>query len=95
MGLKEAYQDKLEAQLKEWTATLDQVKAKADAAEASARIEYYKQIDGARAQIAAAQAKLNELKASTEDAWASLKGGVEETWANLKTAVDGAVSKFK
>lgn len=94
MGLKEAYQDKLEAQLQEWTAKLDQLKAKADGAEAEAKIEYYKQIDGVRAKVAVAQEKLNELKTSSGEAWETLKCGVESVWTDLRTAVEGAVSKF-
>lgn len=48
-----------------------------------------------RAQVEAAHAKLNELKASPGDAWEALKGGVERAWVDLKTAVDGTVSKFE
>lgn len=95
MGLKEAYQEKLEAQLREWTAALEQLKARADRAEADAKIEYYTQIEGVRAKVDAAEAKLRELKASSGEAWETLKGGVEQAWADLKTAVEGAVSKFK
>jgi uncharacterized coiled-coil DUF342 family protein len=95
MGLKEAYQDKMEAQLKEWSTKIDQLKAKADQAEAGAKIEYYKQIDGMRAKAEAARAKLNELKASGEGAWESLKGGVEGAWTDLKSSVEGTLSKFK
>jgi uncharacterized coiled-coil DUF342 family protein len=95
MGLKEAYHDKMEAQLREWSAKIDLLKAKADQAEAGVKIEYYKQIDGVRAKAEAARAKLNELKASSEGAWESLKGGVESAWTDLKTSVEGAISKFK
>lgn len=95
MGLKEAYQEKMEAQLKEWSARLEQLRAKADLAQADAKIEYYNQIDGVRAKVDAAEAKLRELKAASSDAWETLTGGVEQAWADLKTAVEGAVSRFK
>lgn len=95
MGLKEAYQEKLEAQLREWTARLDQLKAKADLAEADAKIEYHRQIDGARSKIETAQTRLRELKSSSGEAWESLKDGIERAWADLKTAVEGAASAFK
>ena len=36
MGMKEAYQQKLEAQLDEWTADINKMKAKADKADADA-----------------------------------------------------------
>lgn len=36
MGLKESYEQKLQAQLDEWSAKIDNLKAKADKAEAAA-----------------------------------------------------------
>lgn len=95
MGLKETYQEKMEAQLREWSARLDQLKAKADGAEADARIESYKLIDGVRTKVDVAQTKLRELKASSEEAWDSLKRGVEHTWTDLKIAIEAAVSKLE
>jgi multidrug resistance efflux pump len=95
MGLKEAYQEQMEAQLKEWAAKIDQVKARADVAEAGAKVEYYKQIETMRAKADAVRTQLNGMKASSEAAWESLKGGVESAWTDLKASVEGAVAKFK
>ena len=39
MGLKEAYQEKLEAQLKEWSAQFKELQAKAEMAKTDAKIE--------------------------------------------------------
>jgi len=44
MSVKEAYQQKIGAQLDEWKAEIDKMKAKADKAEANAQLEYNKQI---------------------------------------------------
>lgn len=68
MSIKEAYEKKLQAQLDEWNAEIDKLKAKADKTEADTRLEYYKQIQGLRAQQQAAQTKLSELRQSSEDA---------------------------
>ena len=56
MKLKEAYQEKLEAQVKEWTAKLAEMKAKADQAGADAKTQMYKQIDQLQAQKEAPKA---------------------------------------
>jgi hypothetical protein len=48
MGMKEAYQKKLQAQLDEWNAEIEQLKAKADKAEAESQLEYYKKIEELR-----------------------------------------------
>lgn len=95
MGLKEAYHEQLDAQLREWRAKLDQLKAKADGAEAAAKVEYYKQIESIKEKADVAQARLKELNESSGEAWESLKGGVERAWTDFKTAIEEAAGKFK
>lgn len=95
MSQKQAYQEKMEAQLKEWGAKIDELKAKAEKAEADAKLEYHKRIDGLQAKRNAAEAKLAEVKASGEETWENLKEGVEGAWNEFKSAVSDAVSKFK
>jgi seryl-tRNA synthetase len=84
MGLKEAYQEKIEAQIKEWTAKLQEYKAKADKASADVKIQMYQQIDHLRAQKEAAQQKLNEIKAASGDSWEALKAGSEKVLDEMK-----------
>jgi uncharacterized coiled-coil DUF342 family protein len=94
MGLKEAYQEKLEAQIKEWTAKLTELKAKADKAGADAKVQMYKQIDQLRAHKEAAQQKLNEIKASRADTWETLKAGSEKALDEMKKTWESLRSKF-
>ncbi len=95
MSLKDAYIAKMEAQLREWGGKIDELGAKADKAEASAKIEYAKLVDSLKAKRDAARQKLGEIKAAGEDAWESLKTGVEGAWGELKSAVDRAADKLK
>lgn len=95
MSQKQAYQEKMEAQLKEWGAKIDELKAKAEKAEADAKLEYHKRIDGLQAKRNAVEAKLAEVKASGEEAWENLKDGAERAWNELRSAVNEAASKFK
>ena len=44
MGKKEAYIEKLEAQLREWSSKIDELQARADKAKADVKLEYEKQI---------------------------------------------------
>ncbi len=62
MSMKEAYEQKLQAQLDEWRAEIDKLKAKADNAEADAQVEYYKQIEELHSMQESATNKLDELK---------------------------------
>ena len=95
MSMKEAYQQKLKAQLDEWKAEIDKLKAKADKAEADAQVEYYKQIEDMRVKQKAAREKLTELKEAGDDAWEDLKAGIDSAWNSLGDAVNSAISRFK
>jgi chromosome segregation ATPase len=95
MSKKEAYEKKLEAQLQEWKTDIDKMKAKADKADARARLEYYKQIEELRTKQQAAQKKLTELKTAGESAWEDLKAGIDIAWSSLGEAVKSARTRFK
>lgn len=95
MSAKDAYVKKLQAQLDEWNAEIDLLKAKADNASADAQIEYAKEIDELRSMRDAANSKLSEIKNAADDAWEDLKEGTESAWNSLSQAVKSATSKFK
>ena len=95
MSMKEAYQQKIEAQLDEWTAEIDKMKAKAAKAEADARLEYNDRIEELRLKQLVAQEKLQEFREAGEDAWEDLKAGLELAWDSLGEAVKSARSRFK
>jgi len=94
MRLKEAYQEKIEAQIKEWTAKLQEYKAKADMANADAKIQMYRKIDRLRAQKEAAQQKLSAIKAASGDSWEALKAGSERALEEMKKTWEEMKSKF-
>ena len=95
MSMKAAYEQKLQAQLDEWNAEIDTLKAKADKAEADAQLEYYKEIDRLRSMQATASEKLVSLKEASDDAWEDLKAGIESSWDSLGSALKSAASRFK
>ena len=94
MSMKQAYVQKLQAQMNDWNAEISKLKAKAEGAEADAQLEYYKQIEELREQQQDAQAKLNELREAGEDAWEDLKAGIDNAWSSLGEAVKTAASRF-
>ena len=95
MSMKEIYQKKLQAQLDEWSAEIDKLKAKADRAEADAQLEYYKEIEELRSMQEAASSKLVELKDASDDAWEDLKAGMDSSWNMVGNALKSAASRFK
>jgi nucleotide-binding universal stress UspA family protein len=92
---RKAYQEKIEAQLREWGARIEGLKAKAEKSKAELKIKVEKQIEELRNQEDVAQQKLWELKKSGENAWEGLKTGLEESLDGLKDAFDRTTSKFR
>lgn len=92
---RKAYEEKLDAQLKEWSAQIKLLKAKADNAKADAKIEYYKTIDSLQKKENEAKTKMQELKTAGDEAWEDVKTGAEKVWAEVKAAYRDASSRFK
>ncbi|OPX97764.1 MAG: hypothetical protein A4E58_01249 [Syntrophorhabdus sp. PtaB.Bin006] len=81
--------------MKEWSAEIALLKAKANKAKAEAKIEYYKTIETLQSRQNAAMTKLQELRTAGDDAWQDLKAGTENVWTEVKAAFQSAASKFK
>jgi predicted nuclease with TOPRIM domain len=94
MGTKEAYQEKIEAQIKEWSTKLKEYKARADQAGAEVKVQMYQRIDRMRTQKEAAQEKLNEIKAANTQGWDALKTGTEKVVGTLKQTWEEMKSKY-
>jgi len=77
---------KLETQLKQWGARLDELVAKADRPAPTARIDNRRRIDDLKAKVQAAQSKLDEVRTAGSERWETLKTGVESAWSELELA---------
>ena len=95
MSTKEAYKQKIEAELELAQAKLAEFKAQAKIATADARIKHAKQADEIEQRVGATKAKLKELSEASGDAWEQLKDGVESAWGALSVAIQNAAAKFK
>ena len=95
MKSREEHIDQLAAQLKEWSAKIDELESKARAAKADVKINYESQIKQLKDKRDGAKQKLQELKGASAEAWDILKAGAETSWADLKKAVTAASEKFK
>ena len=88
MGMREAYQEKADAQLREWQAWIEQYKSaplipktenRADHQQVSSRLEDSHRI---------AQLRLEELRSSKDDRWEFAKQAVERAMIDLKQMLD-------
>ena len=95
MKSREEYIDKLAAQLKEWSAKIDELESKASAAKADVKTGYENQIRQLKDKRDAATKRLQDLKGASTDAWDALKTGAEAAWADLSKSVTAAKEKFK
>jgi nucleotide-binding universal stress UspA family protein len=92
---KKAYQKKIEGQLKEWGAKIDELMAKAETSKAELKVKYRDQIQDLRAKQEIVQRKLRELRESGEETWGGLRAGIEKSLDELKNTSDRTLSKFK
>lgn len=95
MEIQKAYKQKMEAQLKEWSAQIDLLEAKAQNAGADMKVMRAKQLHELRAKQRAASEKLKELGKASGAAWEQVKTTADKIWDELKTGVAEAHSKFK
>ncbi len=95
MSDRQLEEQKLRAQLDEWKADLDKLKAKAAKAGADAGLEMNRQVGALETKVADAERRLTELSRATDDAWGAIKKGADEAWTSLKSAFRSAASKYQ
>lgn len=92
---KEAYKEKFKAQLHVWQAEIDKMKAKAEKAEADAKIEYQKQLDKLRDMQDEAWEDFEKLRNAGERAWDEIKVETEKNWLKMNNTIKEAIDKIK
>jgi prophage DNA circulation protein len=95
MSLKNAYREKMEAQLEEQRARLELLKAKAKVAIAAGKIMACEELADADEKLDALKAKLKNLTDAGGDAWQEMKGGFEKAGGDLSESCKNAAQKFK
>jgi flagellar motility protein MotE (MotC chaperone) len=95
MSTKDAYKQKIEAELELAQAKLAKFRAQAKSSAADVRLKYTKQVDELEQKFHATKTRLKELGEASDEAWEELKGGVESAWGALSNAIRNAAAKFK
>jgi uncharacterized coiled-coil DUF342 family protein len=80
MGLKEDYQEKIETQLKEWTAKINELTGKAGQATADVKAKMLKEIEELRGRNDELQQKLNEIKSAGTEKWEMSRPAPKKGW---------------
>lgn len=87
---RELYKQKYEAQLHEWSARLEALKAHADKLAVEAKLEARPHLDTLHGKLDAAKARLHDVALATDDKWEDVKTGADHAWNDVKAAVEGA-----
>lgn len=92
MITRDAYKQKIEAELDLAEAQMAKFKAQMKIAGADAQISYAKQIERLEQGVETTKGKLKELGEASEEAWERIQVGVESAWHSLSTAVKEATA---
>ncbi|MFY9941542.1 MAG: hypothetical protein WAK57_05150 [Desulfobacterales bacterium] len=95
MNTKEAYKQKMEAEMELAQAKLAEFKAQAKSFAADMQIKHAKQVDELEEKVGDTKARLHELAEASDDVWEQFKDGVESAWGALSAAIRNTAAKFK
>ena len=95
MKSKDEYIQSLTSELKEWSAQIDLLAAKAEAATAEVKLNYADELARLRSKQHAAAEKIKELQESSGDVWETVKDTAHTVWDDLKTGLANASANFK
>ncbi|TPQ24321.1 hypothetical protein [Methylomonas koyamae] len=94
MKTKNEYIEILATQLKEWSAEVDHLTAKAENAAALLKTSYIEELDVLRAKQQAAEEKLKELEESGKYGWLALKDTADQVWDDLRIGLADVAAKL-
>jgi hypothetical protein len=95
METRELYKQKYQAQIREWSAQLDVMKAQSEKLAAQAKLDAKPHLDAVHAKFEAAKAGLKDVVEATDDKWDGVVKDVTRGWAELKAAAEGAYAALK
>lgn len=81
------FESTLEAQLAQWKADLDVLKAKATRAKIGAMVQYDQGIDALQNKHDEAGRHLRNLRIASDDAWEGAKASTEKIWTEFASLI--------
>jgi hypothetical protein len=95
MEARELYKEKAEAQMHEWGAKLEVLKAKVEKLTAQAKIDMHPRVEAIHAKFDAAKAKLDAIGPATDEKWDEVAKDMDHAWSDFKAAVEGTFDAMK
>ncbi len=92
---RDKYLEKINGQLTKWKAEINLLEAKVRVAEAEAKSDYIKELEKLKSSSKQLEARIEEIKDASGDAWQELTAGVDKAWQDLSEGLDSAIERFK
>ncbi len=93
--VKQAYLDKMSADLREITAKVEVVKARVAKGSAEIRLEYHKRIEKWNATETILKKKMDDLRTVGVEGYEAMKTGVQSAWNEVTTIMSSLEQKDK
>lgn len=95
METRELYKQKYQAQIHEWTAKMDVLKAQGEKMTAQAKLDAKPGLDSLHSKLEIAKAKMHEIATATDEKWDEVKKSADHAWTDAKAAIEGAFDAVK
>jgi chromosome segregation ATPase len=93
-GAQKDYQKSAQDKIDQLSASIEDLKKKADQADSQARAGLKQTVHDLEAQRDSLQARLDKMKNSTADAWKDMTSGIDQSLSDLQKAGDKAAAQF-
>jgi hypothetical protein len=95
MDSKEVFKAKIMNQLSKWKTTIDGLKTHIEQAEVDAKAKLHDQIELLHDKRVKAENILEDISATSQDAWEQVKSGVEQGWTELTRTAKTTLAKVR
>lgn len=95
MQNRKLYQRKAKAQLAQWRADFDKLKARASGASADRQLEINRNLKVLERKIEEGRDRLSEISRYSEDSWESASENVRSAWESIKFEANDIIAKLK
>lgn len=95
MEKRDLYLEKINAQIKQYSAKIDGMHGKATEMHVDMKLGYLKQVEKLELKRDGLKKKYEQLSKSSESSWKDIKEGTENAWGELKEAFSKVTDNFK
>ena len=92
---RDAYVNKLKAQIDEWNAEVAKLEAQAKKAQADAQARYMEEVDQLNKRLSEGREMVKEIQSANEAALNDMIDGAEKMWSAFEEAFNKARSRYK